>query len=190
MSSLNEKTELFFHDIIATARKIFPLLVKNEIKNTEPFKKWLKNIKDILQEKYSSHLFSEGINGTDHVESVTPKYQTDAPMVDGRIILRDNFDQLLKNEDRLIIFGEDSGKIGGVNQGLEGLQDKYGNTRVADAGIREATIVGQGIGMSIRGLKPIAEIQYLDYLLYCLQTMSDDLATLSYRTNATQTQCI
>jgi pyruvate/2-oxoglutarate/acetoin dehydrogenase E1 component len=184
--NLNEKTELFFHDVIATARKTFPLLVKNEIKNTESFKKWLKDIKDILQEKYSSHLFSEGINGTDHVESVPPKYQTDAPMVDGRIILRDNFDQLLKNEDRLIIFGEDSGKIGGVNQGLEGLQDKYGDTRVADAGIREATIVGQGIGMSIRGLKPIAEIQYLDYILYCIQVLSDDLASLSYRTRGRQ----
>jgi pyruvate/2-oxoglutarate/acetoin dehydrogenase E1 component/TPP-dependent pyruvate/acetoin dehydrogenase alpha subunit len=184
--NLNEKTELFFHDVIATARKTFPLLVKNEIKNTESFKKWLKDIKDILQEKYSSHLFSEGINGTDHVESVPPKYQTDAPMVDGRIILRDNFDQLLKNEDRLIIFGEDSGKIGGVNQGLEGLQNKYGDTRVADAGIREATIVGQGIGMSIRGLKPIAEIQYLDYILYCIQVLSDDLASLSYRTKGRQ----
>jgi pyruvate/2-oxoglutarate/acetoin dehydrogenase E1 component len=184
--NLNEKTELFFHDVIATARKTFPLLVKNEIKNTESFKKWLKDIKDILQEKYSSHLFSEGINGTDHVESVPPKYQTDAPIVDGRIILRDNFDQLLKNEDRLIIFGEDSGKIGGVNQGLEGLQGKYGDTRVADAGIREATIVGQGIGMSIRGLKPIAEIQYLDYILYCIQVLSDDLATLSYRTKGRQ----
>jgi pyruvate/2-oxoglutarate/acetoin dehydrogenase E1 component len=184
--NLNEKTELFFRDVIATARKTFPLLVKNEIKNTEPFKKWLKNIKDILQEKYSSHLYSVGINGTDHVESVSPKYRTDAPMVDGRIILRDNFDQLLKKEDRLIIFGEDSGKIGGVNQGLEGLQDKYGDTRVADAGIREATIVGQGIGMSIRGLKPIAEIQYLDYILYCIQILSDDLASLSYRTKGRQ----
>ena len=184
--NLNKKTELFFHDVIATARKTFPLLVKNEIKNTESFKKWLKDIKDILQKKYSSHLFSEGINGTDHVESVPPKYQTDAPTVDGRIILRDNFDQLLKNEDRLIIFGEDSGKIGGVNQGLEGLQDKYGDTRVADAGIREATIVGQGIGMSIRGLKPIAEIQYLDYILYCIQVLSDDLASLSYRTKGRQ----
>ena len=106
--------------------------------------------------------------------------------MDGRIILRDNFDKLLNNEDRLIIFGEDSGKIGGVNQGLEGLQDKYGKVRVADTGIREATIVGQGIGMAIRGLKPIAEIQYLDYILFCIQIISDDLATLSYRTKGRQ----
>ena len=93
---------------------------------------------------------------------------------------------MLKNEDRLIIFGEDSGKIGGVNQGFEGLQDTYGKLRIADTGIREATIVGQGIGMSIRGLKPIAEIQYLDYILYCIQILSDDLATLSYRTKGRQ----
>ena len=184
--NLNEKTELFYHDVIATARKTFPILVKNEVKNTESFKKWLKDIKDSLQEKYSSHLFSEGINGTDHVELIPPKYGLDAPMVDGRIVLRDNFDQLLKKEDRLIIFGEDSGKIGGVNQGLEGLQEKFGTLRVADAGIREATIIGQGIGMAIRGLKPIAEIQYLDYILYCIHIISDDLATLSYRTKGRQ----
>jgi 2-oxoisovalerate dehydrogenase E1 component len=185
-NNLNQKTELFYHDIIATARKTFPLLVKNKIKNTVSFKNWLKDTKDALQEKYSSHLYSEGINSTEHIKVIPPKYDSDAPMVDGRIILRENFDQLLKNEDRLIIFGEDSGKIGGVNQGLEGLQDKYGKLRVADAGIREATIVGQGIGMSIRGLKPIAEIQYLDYILYCIQILSDDLASLSYRTRGRQ----
>ncbi len=184
--NLNEKTELFYHDVISTARKIFPLLVRNKLKNTNSFKNWLKKTKASLQEKYSSHLFSEGINSTDQVKLIPPKYNSDAPMVDGRIILRDNFDQLLKNEERLIIFGEDSGKIGGVNQGLEGLQDKYGKIRVADAGIREATIVGQGIGMAIRGLKPIAEIQYLDYILYCINILSDDLATLSYRTRGRQ----
>jgi pyruvate/2-oxoglutarate/acetoin dehydrogenase E1 component len=184
--NLNEKTELFYHDIVSTARKLFPLLIKNEIKNTSSFRKWIKDIKGSLQEKYSSHLYSEGVNSTDHIEEIPPKYDLEAPRVDGRIILRDNFDQLLKNEDRLIIFGEDSGKIGGVNQGLEGLQDKYGKLRIADTGIREATIVGQGIGMSIRGLKPIAEIQYLDYILYCIQILSDDLATLSYRTKGRQ----
>ena len=183
---LNEKTVLFYHDIIATARKSLPLLIKNDIQNTEPFKYWLNKTKKLLQEKYSSHLYTKGINSTDRVELVPPKYESDAPMVDGRIILRDNFDELLKKDDRIIIFGEDCGKIGGVNQGLEGLQKKYGAIRVADAGIREATIVGQGIGMSIRGLKPIAEIQYLDYILYCIQILSDDLATLSYRTKGRQ----
>ena len=98
------------------------------------------------------------------------------------IVLRDNFDALLQKHPELIIFGEDSGKIGDVNQGLEGLQKKYGIQRVSDTGIREATIIGQGIGLAMRGLRPIAEIQYLDYLLYAIQILSDDLATLQYRT--------
>ena len=103
-------------------------------------------------------------------------------MVDARIIMRDNFDAIFKKHPETLIFGEDAGYIGDVNQGLEGLQDKYGELRVSDTGIREATILGQGIGMAMRGLRPIAEIQYLDYLLYALQIMSDDLATLRYRT--------
>ena len=97
-----------------------------------------------------------------------------------------NFDALFKNYPESLIFGEDSGNIGDVNQGLEGLQEKYGELRVADAGIREATIVGQGIGMAMRGLRPIAEIQYLDYIMYALQIISDDLATVRYRTKSTQ----
>ena len=103
-------------------------------------------------------------------------------MVDGRIIIRDNFDKLFKKYDNLIMFGEDVGKIGDVNQGIEGMHKKYGKYRVSDTGIRESTIVGQGIGLAYRGLRPIAEIQYLDYILYCLQILSDDLATMSYRT--------
>ena len=96
--------------------------------------------------------------------------------------MRENFDAILNKYPEVLIFGEDAGRIGDVNQGLEGLQEKYGNQRVSDTGIREATIIGQGIGMAMRGLRPIAEIQYLDYLLYALQIMSDDLATLRYRT--------
>lgn len=183
---LNEKSELFYHDVIATARKSLPILNRCKIKNVDVFNNWLKTTKNALQQKYSSHLYSTGENDPTTLQSVPPQYAPDAPMVDGRIILRDNFDRLLEKDDRLVIFGEDSGKIGGVNQGLEGLQKKYGETRVADAGIREATIVGQGIGMAIRGLKPIAEIQYLDYILYCLNILSDDLATLSYRTRGRQ----
>ena len=102
-------------------------------------------------------------------------------MIDGRIILRNNFDRLLSKYPNLIIFGEDTGKIGDVNQGLEGLQIKHGINRVDDRGIREATIVGEGIGLSMRGFRPIAEIQYLDYLMFAIQTLSDDLATVSYR---------
>ena len=184
--NLNEKTELFYHDIVSAARQSLPLLIRNKLNNTNDFKRWLKNLKANLQNKFSSHLYSEGINGTSHVVPSKPIYKEDAPLVDGRVILRDNFDKLLEKYDRLIIFGEDSGKIGGVNQGLEGLQEKYNEIRVADTGIREATIVGQGIGMALRGLRPIAEIQYLDYILYCIHTLSDDLASLSYRTKGRQ----
>jgi 2-oxoisovalerate dehydrogenase E1 component len=102
--------------------------------------------------------------------------------VDARIIIRDNFDALLSHIPELFIFGEDAGKIGDVNQGLENLQAKFGEDRVTDTGIRESTIIGQGIGMALRGLRPIAEIQYLDYLIYTIQTLSDDLACLRYRT--------
>jgi pyruvate/2-oxoglutarate/acetoin dehydrogenase E1 component len=138
-------------------------------------------------ERYSSCLYSE----SDHrlmnmTEEIKPVYTDNSPWVPGRQVLRDNFDQLFKQYPELILFGEDVGKIGGVNQTLEGLQAKYGEVRVTDTGIREATIVGQGIGMAMRGLRPIAEIQYFDYLLYALQTMSDDLATLQYRSRGGQ----
>ncbi|MDG2164825.1 MAG: transketolase C-terminal domain-containing protein, partial [Flavobacteriales bacterium] len=120
------------------------------------------------------------------IQEVLPIYNNDAEDVDGRIIIRDNFDAIFKNKPETLVFGEDSGKIGDVNQGLEGMQEKYGELRVSDTGIREATIIGQGIGMAMRGLRPIAEIQYLDYLLYAVQIMSDDLATLHYRTHGGQ----
>ena len=115
------------------------------------------------------------------MKEVKPLYK-DSNKIDGRLIIRNNFDKLLKKYDNLLIFGEDVGKIGDVNQGLEGLQDIYGKDRVSDRGIREASIIGEGIGLSLRGFRPIAEIQYLDYLLYGLQILSDDLATLHYRT--------
>ena len=115
-----------------------------------------------------------------------PIYHEETKIEDGRIVIRENFDAILKKYNNVLIFGQDSGKIGGVNQGLEGLQEKYGKSRVFDAGIREATIIGQGIGLALRGLRPIAEIQYLDYLLYAIQIMSDDLASLHYRTRGKQ----
>ena len=183
---INEKTELFYHDVINSARKTRKILIQNGIGDIENFKGWINKSKDLLQKKFSSHLYSEGLNAVSKVKKVPAEYSEDAKMVDGRIILRDNFEKLLEKEDRLIIFGQDSGKIGGVNQGLEGLQKKYGEIRVSDSGIREATIIGQGIGMALRGLKPIAEIQYLDYILYCLQILSDDLATFNYRTKGRQ----
>ena len=119
-------------------------------------------------------------------KEVAPTYDATAEDVDARLVLRDNFDAIFSKYPETLIFGEDSGNIGDVNQGLEGMQEKYGELRVADVGIREATILGQGIGMAMRGLRPIAEIQYLDYLLYAIQIMSDDLATLQYRTAGRQ----
>lgn len=144
---------------------------------------WLKDFNAAALEDYSSHLYSE--NNT-LPEEVLPEYDETSSEVDARIILRDNFDQIFSNNPETLIFGEDAGEIGDVNQGLEGLQKKYGKLRVADVGIREATILGQGIGMAMRGLRPIAEIQYLDYVLYAIQGMSDDLATLQYRTKGKQ----
>ena len=182
LTDLNKKTDLLYKDIISASRKINYQLTFEKNNDTLMFKKWLNDLKLILNKKYSSNLYSEGINSATEVNEIPIVYDKDSIVSDASLILRNNFDALLKKYDRLLIFGEDTGKIGGVNQGLKGLQEKYGSERVSDTGIRESTIIGQGIGMALRGLRPIAEIQYLDYILYCIQTLSDDLATLSYRT--------
>jgi len=147
---------------------------------------WLNNYQAKTQPKYSAHVYNESETKVTQIEEILPTFDTDAPFVDGRVVLKDNFDTIFANHPEVLIFGEDAGKIGDVNQGLEGLQDKYGETRVADTGIREPTIIGQGIGMALRGLRPIAEIQYVDYILYCISTLSDDLACLRYRTHNKQ----
>jgi 2-oxoisovalerate dehydrogenase E1 component len=146
---------------------------------------WLEANSAQNSERYGSHLYSQSAQ---QVKNILPKaiHYSDDKQLDGREILRENFDSILKKYPEVMIFGEDSGKIGGVNQGLEGLQAKYGEHRVFDTGIREATIMGQAIGLAMRGLRPIAEIQYLDYLLYALQLMSDDLATVQWRSNGRQ----
>ncbi len=167
-------------DIITTARKVLRLVINENGKET--LANWIKNYTEKIQPKFSSHLFSQSQNNISSVTEVKPNYNETSEEVDARLILRDNFDAIFSKYPEALIFGEDSGNIGDVNQGLEGMQEKYGELRVADAGIREATILGQGIGMAMRGLRPIAEIQYLDYLLYAIQIMSDDLATLQYRT--------
>ncbi|MEJ8590531.1 transketolase [Riemerella anatipestifer] len=138
------------------------------------------------QDHYSSHLYSQSQWKATNVKEVKPIYSDNSEEVDGRVVVRNNFDKIFEKYPQTLVFGEDTGNIGDVNQGLEGMQEKYGATRVADTGIREATILGQGIGMAMRGLRPIAEIQYLDYILYCLQGMSDDLATVQYRTKGGQ----
>lgn len=171
-------------DLLTTARKVLRLIVKENGK--QALSSWISNYTEKIQPKYSSHLFSQSDKNVFSVKEVLPQYNDTTEEVDARVIIRDNFDIIFNKYPEALIFGEDCGHIGDVNQGLEGMQEKYGDFRVCDAGIREATILGQGIGMAMRGLRPIAEIQYLDYLLYAIQIMSDDLATLQYRTSGRQ----
>lgn len=183
---IEEGNEVTFKDIISIARKIKFVLARYPKVEHKKFQDWFNQLDALMVEKVSSKLYTLSKETLRNFKAIPPTYDEKSELVDGRIIIRDNFDALLETYSSLFIFGEDSGKIGDVNQGLEGLQNKFGVDRVADTGIREATIIGQGIGLALRGLRPIAEIQYLDYLLYCIQILSDDLATLRYRTNGKQ----
>lgn len=173
-------------DVMSAARRAMIHVRNEENPQKSALGQWIKNYRKEQFSQYSTHLYSENGNKLTNIKAVAPIFSDKAKTVDARIVLRDNFDRLLEKHRNLLIFGEDTGKIGDVNQGLEGLQQKHGKLRVADTGIREATIIGQGIGMAMRGLRPIAEIQYLDYLLYAIQILSDDLATLRYRSVGTQ----
>lgn len=173
-------------DLLSTARKTLRYLIGEDSEAKTTLINWIDTYTSEIQPEYSSHLYSASKFNALNIEGVEPRYDDNAEEVDGRVVLRDNFDKIFGKYPETLIFGEDTGEIGDVNQGLEGLQEKYGDLRIADTGIREATILGQGIGMAMRGLRPIAEIQYLDYLLYALQIMSDDLATLQYRTAGKQ----
>ncbi len=168
-------------NILNIGRKTLIYLRDETFDEKEMLQEWIKNYHAIQQPKFSSNLYSEQDSKATNVIEIEPEYDDEAETTDARIILRDNFDALLNNYKEIVIFGEDSGKIGDVNQGLEGLQDRHGIDRVYDTGIREVTIIGQGIGMAMRGLRPIAEIQYLDYIFYATQVLTDDLATLRYR---------
>ncbi len=185
-NELASEKEPLRRTILGTARKALRYVVSESTSEKRQLIDWIENYFENIQPKYSAHLYSEASNNATTVAPIAPTYADDAEEVDARVVLRDNFDAIFDKHPEALIFGEDSGNIGDVNQGLEGLQEKYGELRIADAGIREATILGQGIGMAMRGLRPIAEIQYLDYILYCLQIMSDDLVTVRYRTNGTQ----
>ena len=184
ISDLSAIKEPIRKDILTTARKVLRMVI-NESGKTQ-LATWITNYTNKIQPKFSSHLFSQSDKNVLTSNEVAPTYDASAEEVDARLVLRDNFDAIFTKYPEALIFGEDAGTIGDVNQGLEGMQEKYGELRVADVGIREATILGQGIGMAMRGLRPIAEIQYLDYLLYAIQIMSDDLATLQYRTAGRQ----
>ena len=192
-SEINNLIENFRKIISKSKRDIFHLVRKTLLMTRDshsPEKAALtskyQDIKIVEKDNYSSHLYSQSEWKATNIKEVKPVFSEASKEVDGRVVVRNNFDKIFEKYPQALVFGEDAGNIGDVNQGLEGLQEKYGDVRIADTGIREATILGQGIGMAMRGLKPIAEIQYLDYILYCLQGMSDDLATVQYRTKGGQ----
>lgn len=173
-------------DTMRAARKTLRLLRHEESEIRRELIQWIDLAGADDHNRYSSHLFSQSEESALKVTQVEPEYTESSSIVDGREVLRACFDAALARDPKVVAFGEDVGKIGDVNQGFAGLQQKYGELRVTDTGIRECTIVGQGIGLALRGLRPIAEIQYLDYFIYGLQTLSDDLACLQYRTKGGQ----
>ncbi|MEN1785896.1 MAG: thiamine pyrophosphate-dependent enzyme [Bacteroidota bacterium] len=179
-------TEPIKKDLASFARKALRYVRDDQGPQKMALQAWISKYLEEMQPKYSSHLYSELEDKLTNISEILPNYDDEAKLVDGRIVLRDNFDQLFATYPKALVFGEDTGTIGDVNQGLEGLQKKYGAIRIADTGIRETSIIGQGIGMALRGLRPIAEIQYLDYIFYALQTLTDDLACLHYRTYGKQ----
>ncbi|MRJ10754.1 transketolase [Ornithobacterium rhinotracheale] len=184
LDDLNNQLSTYKRSVFYTVRKALRLTAKENYPARKALSQWYQKAMAEEYEHYSTRLYFEDFK--DLPKAVKPTYNENPEEVDGRIVLRDNFEKIFEKNPKVLAFGEDSGKIGDVNQGLEGLQEKFGIDRVSDTGIREATILGQGIGLAMRGLRPIAEIQYLDYVLYCLQGMSDDLATLCYRSNARQ----
>jgi hypothetical protein len=172
-------------DIMSIARRKAALAADTAGADAEDLRAWIASANVANADRYDSHLYSQSAKSFLNVPEVPVEYGDDEE-VDGRIIIRDNFAALFEKEPLLLTFGEDTGKIGDVNQGMEGMQARFGELRVSDVGIRENSILGQGLGMALRGLRPVAEIQYLDYLLYCLQPMSDDLATTQWRTKGGQ----
>ncbi|MDN3669836.1 thiamine pyrophosphate-dependent enzyme [Echinicola jeungdonensis] len=173
-------------DVVSTVRRALWLMRFDAKETRLELKSWYEKQQELNKERYSSHLYSESDKSCLKIKEVPVEYSETSPQVDGREVLQACFDQILTRDPRVFAFGEDVGKIGDVNQAFAGLQAKHGELRVTDTGIREMTIIGQGIGAALRGLRPIAEIQYLDYLLYPLMTLSDDLACLHYRTKGGQ----
>jgi len=173
-------------DIMVSIREAL-IAVREENLSAKPgLVAWKQKHEALNTERYGSHLYNEATDSALNVAAIKPVYSEKSPTVNGFEVLNACFDAALGRDPRVIAFGEDVGKLGDVNQGFKGLQEKYGELRVADTGIRECTIIGQAIGTAMRGLRPIAEIQYLDYILYALQILSDDLATVQWRTRGGQ----
>ena len=173
-------------DVISTVRKALLTLRFDSNEAKSDLKEWYRIQSEKNHDRYNSHLYSESQWGVLNIDEIKPEFDEKSALIDGREILQKFFDYTLEHNPKFFAFGEDVGKIGDVNQAFAGLQAKHGELRVSDTGIREATIVGQGIGTALRGLRPVAEIQYLDYLLYGLQMLADDLACLQYRTKGGQ----
>lgn len=185
-SDLESAMEPIRRDILGAARQALRYLRGEDSEARTALISWIDQSIKENNERYSDNLYSQSEQRVNNIEPIAAEYAADPQLEDGRIILRENFKAIFEKYPEVLTFGEDTGKIGGVNQSMEGMQDQFGELRVADTGIREATILGQGIGMAMRGLRPIAEIQYLDYLYYALQVMRDDLATVQYRTRGGQ----
>ncbi|MBX7139592.1 MAG: transketolase [Chitinophagales bacterium] len=169
-------------DLLSTARQALVVMRNDDASVRQPLASWTENFRSRFDRAYTSHLYNERHRSALNVPEVKARYDDDALILNGFEILNHCFDEMLAREPRLFAFGEDLGHIGDVNQGFMKLQAKYGEHRVFDVGIREETIIGQGLGMAMRGLRPLAEIQYLDYLIFGLQTLTDDVSTLHYRT--------
>ena len=186
INELEKNSSPIRKEVYANVRQVLWATRNNNNDRREALISWYNSRMENIRALYGDHLYSESEWRTGKIRAVSPSFSDDSEEVDGRIVLRDNFAALFEKYPEVLTFGEDVGKIGGVNQSMENMQEKFGEIRVSDTGIRETTIIGQGIGLAMRGLRPIAEIQYLDYLLYCIQIMSDDLATVQYRTRGGQ----
>ncbi|MEY3968648.1 MAG: hypothetical protein RL137_1554, partial [Bacteroidota bacterium] len=183
---LSREKDSIRRDLLSNAKSILRQSLHDQSPERAALAAWIQRTQLKAQDRYSSYLYSNSAQQISQIQKVPVAYASEQQLEDGRIILRENYRKILATRPEVLVFGEDAGKIGGVNQSLEGLQEQFGSIRVSDTGIRECTIIGQGIGMAMRGLRPIAEIQYLDYLLYGIQIMSDDLATVQYRTKGGQ----
>ncbi|WP_140936667.1 alpha-ketoacid dehydrogenase subunit alpha/beta [Sphingobacterium lumbrici] len=186
LKTLQSITEPSLKEIYSTVRLVLRELRFTSSPEKDELIAWYKKQQELNRQRYNDNLFVESQNSAFNISGTKPEYEEDAKIVDGREVLNACFEANFSKDDRLIAFGEDVGKIGDVNQGFAGLQEKFGDLRIFDTGIRESAIIGKGLGLALRGFKPIAEIQYLDYLMYALPVLSDDLASLSYRSKGQQ----